>query len=97
MNIEEAQKLLDEVYGTRDRMRGLDKTFAWLVSEVGELAEAFTKHREPGKIGEEAADVLAWLLSFCNVASIDLEQYFTSKYGNGCPRCGSKPCRCVLR
>lgn len=96
MKISEAQKLLEDVYGLRDKARGLERTFSWLVSEVGELAEAFTKNQSIDRIGEEAADVMAWLLSFCNVASVDLENFFTSKYGDGCPRCRSKPCLCPV-
>ncbi|MDW8063293.1 MAG: MazG nucleotide pyrophosphohydrolase domain-containing protein [Candidatus Caldarchaeum sp.] len=96
MKISEAQKMLDELYGGRDRARGMERTFAWLVSEVGELAEAFTKNQGLQNMGEEAADLLAWLLSFCNVASVDLEKFFTAKYGSGCPRCSSKPCRCPV-
>lgn len=85
---------MDDLYGLRDRRRGLERTFAWFVSEVGELGDAFVKNEEASNIREEAADVLAWLLSFCNVAGIDLEKAFTEKYGEGCPRCRSKPCGC---
>ncbi|MEM0349248.1 MAG: MazG nucleotide pyrophosphohydrolase domain-containing protein [Candidatus Caldarchaeum sp.] len=94
MEIGEAQQHLDQVYGRRDRARGLDRTFLWLVSEMGELSDAYIKGRGRGQLDEEAADVLAWLLSFCNVASIDLENAFQKKYGKGCPRCGSNPCEC---
>ncbi|MEM4353502.1 MAG: MazG nucleotide pyrophosphohydrolase domain-containing protein [Candidatus Caldarchaeum sp.] len=96
MEIRRAQKYLDEVYGDRDRMRGIDKTLAWLFSEVGELSEAVVQKLGRDRMREEAADVLAWLLSLCNVAAIDLEEAFLRKYGAGCPRCGSKPCVCPL-
>ncbi|MEM4270089.1 MAG: MazG nucleotide pyrophosphohydrolase domain-containing protein, partial [Candidatus Caldarchaeum sp.] len=66
----------------------------WFVSEVGELGDAVVKNKEASRVGEEAADVLAWLLSFCNVAGLDLERAFTEKYGEACPRCRSKPCGC---
>jgi NTP pyrophosphatase (non-canonical NTP hydrolase) len=94
MEIREAQRFIDLVYGVRDRARGFDKTFAWLVSEVGELAEAMLKNRGEKSVHEEAADILAWLLSLCNVAGVDLEKAFMEKYGAGCPRCRRIPCGC---
>ncbi len=93
MDIRLAQKLIDEVYGSRDRKRGIDKVALWLVSEVGEIADALAKN-DKESIKEELSDVLAWLLSLCNVLEIDLEEEFKIKYGNGCPRCGSSPCNC---
>ncbi|MEM4189961.1 MAG: MazG nucleotide pyrophosphohydrolase domain-containing protein [Candidatus Caldarchaeum sp.] len=96
MEISKAQKLLEEVYGERDRIRGVDRTLAWLVSEVGELAEAIVQNLGHEHVREEAADVVAWLLSLCNITSIDLEQAFLLKYGSGCPRCRSKPCVCPM-
>ncbi len=96
MEIKNAQQLLEELYGSRDRQRGVERTFLWLVSEMGELAGAVTKKLGLEEVYEEAADVLAWLLSFCNILSIDLEKVFMEKYGSGCPRCRSKPCQCPV-
>jgi len=96
VEIREAQRFMESVYGVRDRARGVDKTFAWLVSEVGELAAAMLKNRGNASVNEEAADILAWLLSLCNVAGIDLERAFMEKYGGGCPRCRRTPCGCPL-
>jgi len=67
----------------------------WLASELGELADAYLK-RDTRSMREEAADVFAWLCSFCNVVGIDLEEAVMQKYGNGCPRCSSSPCRCPM-
>lgn len=87
------QKLFREIYIDRDLKRGAEKTMLWLVSELGELADAYVKDdRESMK--EEVADVLAWLCSLCNILNIDLEEAVISKYGSGCPRCSSIPCRC---
>ncbi|MEM0083001.1 MAG: MazG nucleotide pyrophosphohydrolase domain-containing protein [Nitrososphaerota archaeon] len=93
MNIAYAQKLIDEIYGGRDRARGLDKTALWLVSEMGEVADSLVKN-DLESLREEVSDVLAWLLTLCNVSGIDLETEFKRKYGNGCPRCRNVPCRC---
>ena len=94
MEIRDAQRFLDSVYGVRDRARGVERTFAWLVSEVGELAETLVKNHAQSSAHEEAADVLAWLLSLCNIAGIDLDHAFMKKYGAGCPRCRKTPCIC---
>ncbi len=80
MRISEAQELIRRMYYDRDSTRGLDRTFLWLVEEIGELAEA-VRRRNIGSAEEEAADVLAWLLSVANLAGIDVEQAFIEKYG----------------
>ena len=93
MDISHAQRLIDKLYGERDRARGVGMVALWLVSEVGEIADALAKDNHES-LKEEISDVLAWLLSLCNVAGIDLEYEFKRKYGTGCPRCNSVPCRC---
>lgn len=95
MNIRDFQKMIGEIYYTRDKERGSLKTMLWLVEEVGELAEAIRKD-DVEKIKEEMADVLAWLVSLANLYSIDLESEALKKYPNYCTRCGKKPCRCDL-
>ena len=93
MKVEEFQRLIDEVYGPKDRARGVEGTFLWFAEEVGELARAL--HRE-GKANLEAefADVLAWLATLANMTGVDLQAAITEKYGAGCPRCQAAPCRC---
>jgi len=93
MSIRELQKLIGDIYLERDRKRGVPTTYIWFVSEVGELADALIKG-EAGDVAEEAADVMAWLLSLCNLMGIDLEKAVYEKYGRGCPRCHAIPCRC---
>jgi NTP pyrophosphatase (non-canonical NTP hydrolase) len=90
------QNLFKELYMSRDLNRGADKTLLWLVSELGELADAYLK-QDVNSMKEEAADVFAWLCSFCNLLNIDLEEAVLKKYGNGCPRCSSSPCKCPVR
>ena len=79
MRIKEAQEVIRKAYYNRDKARGLFPTFAWLVEEVGELAEALLKN-ERDCIEEELADVLAWLLSVANLVDIDVEKAFIKKY-----------------
>ena len=77
MEIKEAQKIIDEFYGEKDRKRGVYKDLVWLGEEVGELFKAV---RENKGIEEEIADVFAWLLSVGNVLGIDIEKAFRKKY-----------------
>lgn len=93
MEVRELQRLIKETYFERDWKRGVEKNNLWLVEEVGELTRAIRKGRRL-EIEEEFADVLAWLLSLANVLGVDVEAAFLKKYGDGCPRCGGKPCRC---
>ena len=87
------QKMIERIYGGRDRKRGVLKTFLWFVEEVGELAEALRKNSRED-IEEEIADTYAWLLSLCNVLDIDLEIVFKNKYRGICPRCKKEVCQC---
>lgn len=93
-SIREFQVLMKTLYGERDTARGPQANMLWLVSEIGEFAEAMAKSSSLGVIRGEAADVLAWLCSVCNVLGIDLEESATSKYSSRCPRCESSPCKC---
>ncbi len=77
MEINEAQRVIKELYGERDKERGLWKNIVWLGEEVGELFKAV---RENEGIGEEIADVFAWVLSVANVLDIDVENEFKKKY-----------------
>ncbi len=93
MEISEFQKLVRELYESRDRKRGLEKTTLWLVEEIGELAEAVRKGNV--KLArEEIADVIAWTVSVANLMGIDVEEALKEKYPGKCPRCNSYPCRC---
>ena len=96
MKISNFQRLMLEIYGARDKVRGPERTMLWLVEEIGELAEA-VRERNSSKLSEEFADVFAWLASLANVVSIDLETVALSKYGSGCPVCKSIPCKCTQK
>ncbi|MCS7132404.1 MAG: nucleotide pyrophosphohydrolase [Nitrososphaeria archaeon] len=93
MDLRKLQELMAEIYLDRDSRRGADKTLLWMISEAGEVADAYLKS-DLRVLESEVADLLAWLLSFCNVVGIDLEGAILAKYGLGCPNCGSKPCKC---
>jgi NTP pyrophosphatase (non-canonical NTP hydrolase) len=95
MRISDLQSTLRATYLERDTARGADGTFRWLVEEVGELARAI-RSTDPDNLQHEFSDVLAWLGSLANLTGVDLERAAT-RYAEGCPRCGTKPCTCEPR
>lgn len=95
MEIREFQNLIRQIYLDRDQKRGSDKTFLWLLEEVGELTRAYRRGED--HVGEEMADVLAWMVSVANLLGIDLETEVLKKYPRACPLCSSSPCICPFR
>ena len=93
LSLREIQEVIRSTYGGKDSRRGPEGTFMWFMEEVGELAAALrgdtTLDRQ-----QEFADVLAWLATLANIAGVDLQSAFESKYGSGCPGCGGRPCVC---
>jgi len=93
VTLREFQALIREMYLEKDRLRGVDGTFMWLMEEIGELASAL-RNGSKEEIGAEFADVLAWLTTIANVVEIDLTEAIARKYGAGCPGCGRYICNC---
>ncbi len=91
----ELQQCIRDLFGAKDRRRGVEGTFMWFMEEVGELAAAL---RDPpsdrDNLALEFADVLAWLATLANIAGVDLDDAIRRKYGGGCPKCGATPCIC---
>ncbi len=96
MDIREFQQQIEELYGTRDRERGLYKSFSWLVEEMGELSRAL-RRGDRENLEMEFADVAAWLVSVATIVGVDIEDVVKKAYGNGCPRCKQTPCGCPVR
>ena len=92
MELSAFQDTIRQTFLDRDRARGLDGTFRWMVEEVGELAQA-RRGGNHAELNHEVADVLAWLVSVANVAGVDVEEA-AARYSKGCPTCGSAPCAC---
>ncbi len=80
MDLRCVQRFMEIKYLERDRERGLFPTFAWLVEEVGELAEALLSG-DRSRIEEELADVVAWTLSVANLVGVDVVEALKKKYG----------------
>jgi NTP pyrophosphatase (non-canonical NTP hydrolase) len=92
VEIGEFQAHMEELYGARDRGRGVDATVAWLAEELGELARSVRKGSAEERL-HELGDVLAWLASLANQLDLSLEEA-AAQYGVGCPKCASTPCSC---
>lgn len=86
---------MKDLYYHRDVERGANKTFLWLVSEIGELANALRRDNDLKQLEEELADVLAWTASLANLLNIDLAHAIGKKYPGKCLKCNSIPCKCV--
>ena len=97
LRISQFQELMKQLYYTRDQKRGAEKTYIWLVEEIGELARTFNKPIDKNEVEAEFADIIAWLSSLANLLDVDLERAVTQKYPNKCPRCGKNPCKCEFR
>ena len=93
MKISEFQKHMEEIYYDRDSRRGLERTFMWLVEEIGELSRAL-RGNDRAALEEEFADVLAWLSTVASISGVDLEAAARVQYADGCPKCRSTPCAC---
>ncbi len=93
MHVHEFQDMMRRIYFHRDSERAVVRTFNWLVEEVEELREAL-KEKDNEAIGDEFADVFAWLASLANVVNIDLEKAAIRKYNGRCPKCGQTLCKC---
>ena len=93
MQIREFQEMIKELFFHSDRARGEEKTFLWLVEEMGELSAAVMKE-DRENIKEEMADLIAWCASLANLYGIDLEECLHDKYPGYCLACGEAPCIC---
>jgi NTP pyrophosphatase (non-canonical NTP hydrolase) len=92
VEIEQFQDVIRATYGDRDAQRGVERTFAWFVEEVGELSRAVFRQDRDRQL-EEFSDVLAWLVTLADLTGVDMAEA-AARYADGCPRCGSSPCAC---
>ena len=72
MRISEFQTHIEDVYGEKDRERGIAMSVAWLAEEVGELAQAIRKGTHEQRI-HEFGDVIAWVFSIANQVGVNME------------------------
>ena len=93
MELGDLQRRMADVYGERDRERGVPASVAWLCEEVGEFAKAARKGSQAEQL-EELADVLAWLASIANQLGLSMDEA-VERYAAGCPKCAGVPCSCA--
>lgn len=93
MTVAEFQRRIHDIYGAKDRKRGLEGTFMWFMEEVGELSGVLRNGSKTEREGE-FADVFAWLATLANGVGVDLQKAVAEKYGDGCPGCRKTPCAC---
>ena len=79
LTIRQFQSHISRRYEKVDRRRGSDKTFFWLIEEIGELATALRGKDRPN-LEEEFADVIAWLCTLANINDVDLADAIARKY-----------------
>ncbi|MBE51807.1 MAG: pyrophosphohydrolase [Acidimicrobiaceae bacterium] len=72
MRISEFQTHIENVYGEKDRERGIAMSVAWLAEEVGELAQAIRKGTHEQRV-HEFGDVIAWVFSIANQVGVNME------------------------
>ena len=72
MRISEFQTHIENVYGEKDRERGIAMSVAWLAEEVGELAQAIRKGTYEQRV-HEFGDVIAWVFSIANQVGVNME------------------------
>lgn len=92
MEMKEFQRIMDEIYGERDKRGGIERAFMWIVEEIGELVRAY-RRSDREEIENELADIVAWIFSLANLLEIDIEKSI-SKYLVVCPKCKKNPCEC---
>lgn len=74
--------------------------FYRILEELGEVHEAYTSfvsgRRKIENVGEEIADVFAWLVSTWGICypKLNLTDEFINYYYQGCPVCRSEKCNC---
>lgn len=74
------QNHIREKYYATDAARGTPMTWMWFSEEVGELARALARQKDPANIEEEFADVVAWLCTLANINNVDLAEAIRKKY-----------------
>jgi NTP pyrophosphatase (non-canonical NTP hydrolase) len=92
MDLDDLQALMANIYGERDRARGVPATVAWLTEEVGELARSVRKGTREEQL-HELGDAIAWLSSLANQLELSLD-HAVARYVAGCPKCRAIPCQC---
>lgn len=101
-SIREWQQHLDQMYGEKNKQRGIEYSLLRLFSEVSELRSLERKMSNMStdqvitEYTSEVADCMAWTLGIGNVLNINVEESMLMYFGDsGCRFCHSIPCQCA--
>lgn len=95
------QEHLANVYGPTNAEKGMWYVMTRLAIETNELVaeEDRVPMSTPDDIRRnyalEVADTMAWTMAAATLLGVDLQEASLERFGNGCPACGSVPCRCA--
>jgi len=99
VSIQEWQQMFRQIYEAKDqRDYALPDLLLHVQEEAALIDEGLRKIDEDGRseIINALPKFFCWLLSFCNMASIDLQTVVSGKYSGCCPYCGKeKNCMCI--
>jgi len=99
VSLKDWQNMFKKIYTRKDKRDYTESDLLLHIQEEAALIdEGLRKIDENGR--QEIINALpkffCWLLSFCNMAGIDLETVISGKYSGCCPYCGrEKNCMCI--
>ena len=87
------QTLHMKIYGRVNKIKMRVQVWDHFVEEFGEVcAEMLLERRK--ELENECADVMMWLLAFCNRISVNLDELTWQKYPGECNACQKEQCEC---
>lgn len=99
------QEHLDNLYGEKNRERGIEYIINRLFKETTELTSlefkipstSLTRMEIEEEYSQELADCLAWITASANLLNIGLDEAIVERYGKGCSTCEKGSCECGQR
>jgi len=96
LSLQEIQKMLNNVYGEKNREMGFIKIWLHLSTESCELSESIRRNGWKDDAKSELADLIAWFLAVCNFFKIDIAPAIFKRYNGVCDICEKNPCECPM-
>ena len=101
-SITQWQKHLDNLYGKKNREKGINAVLNRLEKEKKELVKIepmrqmgnYNNNQVEEEYALELADTMAWTMGAANILNINLLEAIKSRYGNGCKKCEEYECVC---
>ncbi|HSI20196.1 MAG TPA: hypothetical protein VLA04_00595 [Verrucomicrobiae bacterium] len=100
--LREAAGHINALYGANNRKDPIDVLYSRLVEEISEIITGVVDMPVSLKsntdllreLALELSDAIAWVLAISNYLEVDLQDYYLSRYADGCAKCQSLPCEC---